>query len=531
MVKRTASAVLLALLLCVLTGFVTAQDAEKGGEKSKDKDAGVAKRRLAVIPLADVVDWHMLATLKRRLKEAKDWGAQQYVFEINSYGGYLEAIEDISAEVIGLSKPGSKTTAFVVNKALSGGAYIALACDEIIMQDGSSMGDVMPILATLQELPADIKEKFESPVRAKFTEFATKNGYPTALAEAMVSPDIEVIEVIIRGKNGQETHYIKGEDFNEWIRQKEEVEKYTEVSHRTVVRAGQLLTMGASQARDYGFSKFTVPNREALLGKLAEAYYTQTTGEVRAVSADAVFDVSVFKTNWWESLVRYLTSPVVQMVLLFVGLLGLYIEFKVPGFGLPGIVGISCISLVLFGSYAVGLASIIELLLIAAGLILLALEVFVIPGFGVAGISGLILLVLGVLLSFQKGFVPQTPFETEVLQTNIVVIVTSFLVFVAAAVLLARYLPKTRQFSKIALEGPAAGTVHGDAAVQARLAELVGKTGVATTTLRPAGKAKIEGRLVDVVTQGDFIEKDAKIRVLRLEGNRIVVVPGSEGTS
>lgn len=517
MAKRIVPALLIVLLVCLLTGLVTA----------KDNETTVAKRKLAIIPLSDVVDWHMLATLKRRLEEAKAWGAQQYVFEINSYGGYLEAIEDISAEVIALNKPGSKTTAFVVNKALSGGAYIALACDEIAMQQGSSIGDVMPILATLQELPEDIKEKFESPVRAKFTEFATKNGYPVALAEAMVSPDIEVIEVVVRGAEGEETHYVKAPDYDEWIRQKEDVEKYAEVSHRTVVRAGQLLTMGATQAKNFGFSKYTVSNREMLLEKLAEAYYTQATGEVKAVPADTVFDVSVFRTNWWEGFVRFLTSPVVQVVLLFVGLLGLYVEFKVPGFGLPGIVGICCIGLVLFGSYAVGLASVIELLLIAAGLILLALEIFVIPGFGVAGISGLILLIVGVLLSFQKGFMPETPFETEVLQTNVVVLVTSFLVFVAAAVLMARYLPRTKQFSKIALEGPEAGTVHGDAAVQARLYELVGKTGMATTTLRPAGKAKIEGRLLDVVTQGDFIEKDVRIRVLRLEGNRIVVVPDS----
>jgi len=117
------------------------------------------------------------------------------------------------------------------------------------------------------------------------------------------------------------------------------------------------------------------------------------------------------------------------------------------------------------------------------------------------------------------------------LQENIVVLATSFIVFAVAAVLLARYLPRTKQFSKIALDGPGAGAVHGDAAVQeARMSGMLGKTGVAITTLRPAGKAKIQGQLVDVMTQGEFLEKDASIRVLRIEGNRIVVVPdnGSE---
>lgn len=516
------------LLLAATWVLCVAAFAQEWGQQ----ETQVPRRKVAIIPLTNVVDWHMLATLKRRLGEAKEWGAHQYVFEVNSYGGYLDATEDIADVISELGVSGSKTTTFVVNKALSGGAYIAMACDEIAMQPHASLGDVMPILMTMQDLPADIKEKARSPVRAKFANYATQHGYPVALAKAMVDPDIEVVRVVLSGQEGRETYYIEGRNVEEWVRQKTEVEGYREVPPREiVVGAGQLLTMGAAQAREYGFSKYTIPTRPELLHELACAYYTQVTGEVRDIAHGDVFDVSVFSVNWWEGFIRFLTLWYVKGILLLVGLLGLYVEFKIPGFGVPGIVGIACIMLVLFGSYAVGLASVIELLMIGTGLVLLALEVFVIPGFGVAGISGLILLAFGVLLSFQKGLIPQTPFETDVFRENIVVLVTSFLVFVAAAVLLARYLPRTKQFSKIALDGPGAGTVHGDAAVQARLRDFVGKTGVATSTLRPAGKAKIDGRLVDVVTQGDFLEKDVGIRVLRVEGNRIVVVPEAEEES
>jgi membrane-bound serine protease (ClpP class) len=522
-VKKSLITAFLGLIL-IVCALPLALEAQEG--------TAVPKRKVAVIPLTGDVDWHMLATLTRRLGEAKKWGAQDYVFEIDSYGGYLQAIEDIAAVVVEQSHGGARTTAFIVNKALSGGAYIAMACDEIAMQPYANFGDVMPILPTLQELPEDINEKFRSPVRARFAEYATQHGYPVALAKAMVDPEVEVVRVVLAGPEGQDTHYLEGSNIEEWVHQKTEVEGYQEVPPReTVVAEGELLTMGATKAREYGFSKYTVATRLELLGKLAEAYYTGETGEVKSVRYGEVFDVSVFSTNWWEAFIGFLTSPIVKVILLFVGLLGLYVEFKIPGFGVPGIVGIICISLVLFASYAVGLASMIELVMIGAGLVLLALEVFVIPGFGVAGISGLILLLLGVLLSFQKGIIPETPFETEVLQENIVVLATSFIVFAVAAILLARYLPKTKQFSKIALNGPGAGTVHGDAAVQeARMSVLLGKTGVAITTLRPAGKAKIQGQLVDVVTQGEFLEKDASIRVLHIEGNRIVVVPeaGSE---
>jgi membrane-bound serine protease (ClpP class) len=513
-------AVTLVLLLMVCAVQLLAQDSQA--------PAG-PRQKVAIIPLTDVVDWHMLATMKRRLDLAEKWGAQHVIFEIDSYGGYLEAIEEIADIIAKLSKSGTRTTAFVVNKALSGGAYIGMACDEIAMQPHATFGDVMPILATLQELPADIKEKFESPVRAKFANYAAEHGYPVALAKAMVSPDVEVVEVVLSGSQGIETHYVEGRNIEEWLREKTEVEGYTVQGRKTVVAKGELLTMGAADARQYGFSKYTVATREELLKKLAEAYYTQVTGEVRSVSPGEVFEMSVYYTTWWEELVRFLTSPIVKVVLLFVGLLGLYVEFKIPGFGVPGIVGISCLFLVLFGSYMVGLASMIEILMIVAGLILLALEIFVIPGFGVAGISGIVLVLLGVLLSLQKGLIPQTPFETMQLQENLIVLVSSVLIFALVAVLLAKYLPRTKHFAKIALEGPQAGTVHGDAAVQARLKEFVSETGIAMTALRPAGKARIAGKLVDVVTQGDFLEKDDRIVVLRVEGNRIVVGPGPGG--
>ena len=321
----------LALAFCALPGIA-----------QEERVSQVPRRKVAIIPLTNIVDWHMHATLKRRLAEAKEWGAEQYVFEINSYGGYLDATEDITDVISGLSASGSRTTAYVVNKALSGGAYVAMACDEIAMQPHASLGDVMPIMATLQDLPADIKEKSRSPVRAKFANYATQHGYPVALAKSMVDPDIEVVRIRLHGPQGQEeTHYVEGRNVEEWIRQKTEVEEYREQPPReTVVAAGELLTMGAAEARDYGFSKYVVANRDELLGRLAEVYYTQVTGEINAVRYTEVFETSEFKVNWWEGFIRFLTSPLVKMVLLFLGLLGFYIEFKIQGFGLPGIVGI-----------------------------------------------------------------------------------------------------------------------------------------------------------------------------------------------
>ncbi|MFH1423050.1 MAG: NfeD family protein, partial [Planctomycetota bacterium] len=216
-------------------------------------------------------------------------------------------------------------------------------------------------------------------------------------------------------------------------------------------------------------------------------------------------------------------------LLLAIGLLGLYVEFKTPGFGVPGTVGIACLTLVFFSSYLAGLATIIEILIIVAGVMLLALEVFVIPGFGIPGIAGLALIITGILLSFQNFTFPKTLYEYSVLETNIIILVLDLVGVIAGAALLAKILPRTKYFSRVILSGPEVGILSGDAAVQTRgLTELVGKTGTVLTALRPTGKADVEGQYLDVVSEGDFIEKETKIRISKVEGNRVVVEPVNE---
>jgi membrane-bound serine protease (ClpP class) len=473
------------------------------------------KKRVAVIPVSGEVDKVMYLAMKRRVKEAQKSGAELIIFQINTYGGMLDSAEEIVEFLKALTDV--KTMAFVFHRALSAGAYISLACNEIAIQPHATLGDCKPILITGEE--PGVPEKIESPLRANFRTLANKNNYPPALAVAMVSANYEVVKVVARDQSGKtETAFLERDEVNKWVAEK--ISQGMEiVSEDVIVKKGELLTMDGLQAKELGFAKYIAQTPDELLQMIAGDYLAGAP--VR--NYHEVLEVSIIKVTWWEHFIKFLSSGLVKGLLLAIGILALYVEFKTPGLGLPGGVGLLCLFLVFFSSYLAGLATVIEILMVLAGIILLLLEIFVIPGFGVPGVVGLILIIAGTLLSFQNFTLPRTPYEFSVLTENVAILVIDLGAVIFAAALLAKYLPRSRQFSRIMLAGPDAGTLTGDAAAQTRGADFVGKHGVALTRLRPAGKAKIEGEFLDVVTQGDFLERGTKIRVKAVEGNRIIV--------
>ena len=206
------------------------------------------------------------------------------------------------------------------------------------------------------------------------------------------------------------------------------------------------------------------------------------------------------------------------------GMAALYAEYKAPGFGLPGLVGITCLGLVLGNQYIVGLADHTELILLLLGLVLLAIEVFVIPGFGVAGVAGFICIALGMILSFQDFVLPdpELPWQQDILVSNLTKVLGSFVVaFGAALVFLSYFFPRLGKL----VEGPYLDTTLADSHADSHEARqvTVGESGTAATFLRPAGKARFGARDIDVVTEGDFIEKGTRVKILAIRGNRVVV--------
>jgi membrane-bound serine protease (ClpP class) len=220
--------------------------------------------------------------------------------------------------------------------------------------------------------------------------------------------------------------------------------------------------------------------------------------------------------TWSERIVRFLTDPIVSSLLMTIGFLGLIFEIQSPGWGIPGSVGL--LALVLFFSTSViaDLASMMELLFLLGGIILLGIEAFVIPGFGVVGILGIILMIYAMFTMLLPAVPSATDINSALWGLSIAVIGGVF----GLGLMIKRML-RSKAWKKISL-GTSETKKEGYSG-SLGLEDHVGKTGISITMLRPAGTALIEGKRMDVVTTGDFIEKDTEIVIQSIDGNRIVV--------
>jgi membrane-bound serine protease (ClpP class) len=449
-----------------------------------------------VIPVSGDVEPGMAAFLKRALNEVPDTPDTVIVVEMDTFGGRVDSALEMVDTLINIKN--AKTIAFVTDKAISAGALISLACNQLVMKNNTTIGDCAPITYS-QEGPKMMGEKFQSPLRAKFRTLARRNGYPAVLAESMVTADMEVYRVKIDDKE----LFMDAQEYQDL--DKDQKDRIT--SKKTVVAKGELLTMDDSEAYDLGFSSMSVAGFEEMVKRLDFSN--------RAVTR--------IEESWSENLVSLIGT--LSPILMLIGLGALYTEIKAPGFGAPGIIGILCLALVFFNQYLVGLAGYTELLLVTAGVILMGFELFVFPGFGISGIAGIICITAGLLLSLQDFVIPDPnlPWEKELLISNMLKVLSSVLGSFLLALFILRYV--FPRFSKT-VQGPYLAATLADARLDLPTETTLqaGQTGTAITLLRPSGKANIDGELYDVVTQGDFVPKGSEIRVSEIKGTRIVVV-------
>jgi membrane-bound serine protease (ClpP class) len=268
-----------------------------------------------------------------------------------------------------------------------------------------------------------------------------------------------------------------------------------------VIEKGKLLTLTTDEAIEQKLADFRAANLKDVLEQLGLA-----GAEVRRASE-----------TWAETLVRFLTHPVVSSLLMTVGIIGVIVELRTPGFGIPGALGIASLALFFWGHWLVQLAGWEELLLVAGGLILLALELFVVPGFGLTGVLGITALLGGLSLSLVGAGA-----TWPVIVGAVGRVVFSLLFAIAASLVLLRFLPRLPMGRKLILQTDLAAS-EGYASAPERDRIWLGKSGIAISALRPAGIADVEGERVDVVSDGEFIEPGEQIVVSRVDGNRIVV--------
>lgn len=447
---------------------------------------------VVVVPVTGEIEAGNAHLVRRAVEAAKAAGAKLIVIELDTPGGRVDNALEISKAI---EESGIKTVAYVTRWAMSAGALIALSCDEIVMTPGSSIGAAEPIVPGEETH----QEKYVAAIRAEFQARAEKKNYPRLLAMAMVDKEVEVWLVEVDGKRDLMLPI-------EMERARRDGKKVKEV--QPVNPAGKLLCLTADEAVQYGLAKRIVSLRTDLLNQHGLAEATVTTLGI----------------TWSERMVRFFTQPLVTGLLILVGILCLLTELKSPGFSVPGILGLLCFAAVFFGHHLAGLADYAEILLFSIGVILIGIEIFFMPGSMVVGVPGVIMALAGLVLSLQGFVVPEKAWEVDRFRDNFFVLACSFGGAMVGFLAVAKYLPKSPMLKRLVLSSEIQAE-EKSMPQEVDSASLVGKYAVAMTPLHPSGKVDLEGRTLDVVSEGEQVEKGATVQIVKVEGPSIIVAP------
>jgi membrane-bound ClpP family serine protease len=456
------------------------------------------------IEVHGAIDGGKLNSLERRINSAVRKKANLIILHLDCDAGELLGAASMAEKLRNLTDDSGtkkiRTIAYVPpGRSLGAATFLAVGCSEIAMASDARLGGFDYLK---NSDPKDL-----AVWRKMLVDVATSQGYPPALFEAMLEPDATVY--YCRHTSRPDTYKIlTGAELkkaNEWVAQK------------PILGAGEkggFFTLDAKTAQEYGVA------RHADVGNVAALY--ERTG------VPDPSKVEVSRDDWLDDVAAFLRLPIVNVLLIMVGVAGLILELKLPGFGLPGIIAAVCFVLFFWAHAVAGQSTreftLLAILLFVLGLVLLGIEIFLLPGFGVTGISGIVLVVLSLVLVLLEQM-PTTSQEWMHFGSALTTVAIGLVAGLCAALMIARYLPHMPYANRLVLEPPAEEV---DPATEKTpegvpVASLLGAIGVAATTLRPAGKVQFGDEFVDVVAEGDYINPGARVQVIEIEGNRIVV--------
>ncbi len=476
---------LLSLAMTLAAGAEEKNDVRRDDFVESEGDQPV----VYVLPLDGQIDQGLMILFRRAFREIEEVRPDLLIIEIDTPGGRLLETEEIIAWMRAAEVP---IAAFVNTHAQSAGAIVSFGSDRIFMAPGSRIGSALPVImgpGGATGMPDNVYEKIISDTRAMVRGIAREKGHWEDIAVAMVDPDYEV-----------------------------------KVNDHVISEAGKLLNLTAEEAVEI------IPPRDKPV--LAEAITDDLESLLEYLGLEDAQVVHVEPLPA-ESLARWIIM--IGPLLFALGILGVYMEFRTPGIGIPGLAGAVCLLIYFFGHHVGGLAGIEDLALLLIGLVLIGLEIFVIPGFGVAGVLGMISVLAGLVLSLIPR-IPSLPEELPDISSPSMIdylpmISLRLLLIVAftglGAWLLSRLLPKTPFYNKLVLQASLESGTGEDKQAASAKHDYIGMEGVALTALRPAGTAVFGERRLDVVSSGEMIERNDPVRVIKVEGNRIVVEKSS----
>ncbi|HXH18582.1 MAG TPA: NfeD family protein, partial [Chitinophagales bacterium] len=400
--------------------------------------------------------------VKKAVDEAEAMQADYLIMRLNTYGGMVDIADSIRTKLLN-AKP--VTAVFIDHNAASAGALISIACDSIYMSRGSSIGAATVVGGTGEQMP----DKYQSYMRSTMRATAEAQGRDPQIAEAMVD----------------NTSAIPG-----------------------VIDSGYTLTFTTSEAIKHGYCEGEAASIEEVIAKLGVQDYELITHKESAL----------------DDVIAFLLHPAVNSLLLLIIIGGIYFELQTPGVGFPLIAAFVAAILYFAPLYLEGLAENWEILLFIAGLALLAVEIFVLPGFGVAGIAAIVLMVTGLTLSLIRNVVFDFSFTgfDDVAIALLRVVVTLLAGLLLMLFFGEKFMYKGSFFKKIALQDTQ-NRAQGYVSLDKSMESLVGKTGITVTDLRPAGTVEIDNERYDVISDGEHIVRNSTVKVLKVQGNYLVV--------
>ena len=427
---------------------------------------------VVIIPVRTQIAKPALFVLRRGLKEAIEQNVDTIVLDMDTPGGALDVTFDI---LLALEKFPGKTVTYVNREAISAGALISAGTDEIWFSPAGVIGAAAPVLATGGEIDETMRAKIVSYLKARVRSISEGKGYRGEVISAMIDSDSEF-----------------------------------KIGDEVIKKEGELLSLTAQEAvKLYGDPPHT------LLGEGIAENLEDLLDQLHGKGNHSSVRLEV---TWSEQLAQYLTT--FTPLLLAVGLLCLFIEFKTPGFGIFGITGIFLLGAVFLGHHVAGLSGFEPLLVFLLGIVLIAIEVFFFPGMMVPALIGGTLM-LGSLVWAMLDLWPGEPidFSGDTLLQPLANVMAGVFIAVVIFFAILRYLPKGGPWGRMVLESTVAGepgAIHALNASTAEAphgAELLGQSGIAATALFPSGQVEISGRRYEAKLAMGFAEAGTPVTV------------------
>ena len=475
-------------------------------DKRKTRPASFARPFL--IELTGEIDPTDTAFLRNRLQRAKAAKADLLIIEIDSPGGYKT--ESLAIGEMLRDLDWAYVIAYVPREAISGGALLSFGADEIYCSPEMRFGDIGPIHFDPTEFAFRlVPAKLQSVLVREARDLAEAKGYPPDLAEAMVDKDVLVYQR--RGVDGKLEFRRSHLNDNE-----KPGDDWTLIEESGPER---FLTLNGARAKELGIASELVSDRSQLVDKLG-------------LQSDKL---TVFKVNAADRVARVLNTWWATTLLIVVGLLALYLEMSSPGIGIGALVSGLCAMLFFWSHFLGGTADWLEVLLFLAGLVFLAMELFVIPGWGFSGLLGMLLILTSTVMATQDFVVPSNSEQWNQFLTSLLTLLCALACVFLGAMLITKKIGRIPVFNQMVLApqpDPATEAESSSAKIKpskpglvSHPAVSVGDWGRTDSPLRPAGRANFNGLSLDVISDGQFVEQGQQIKVVRIQGSVVVVSP------